>query len=245
MKKTIAILLMLCVCIGLCACGNEDECPEDWDRIAEATATLNQFYNCSTEEEYKNILEKSATARDIQTLVEDAAFRSEIALSTSVRHVIFIGTYKGYDLFMSVQDYVYTEEYLAQMQAELSDVTYYPEGVTPTRSFALVGFNPIMPLKYEDGRYVISVDTNLLNKLSEVYPDCECNAGQIPVQGDILCDTCSGTGHIETEPEPGSLGTTLGYKAYLVCADCMGWGAKDTAYENCAICNGMGYNKAN
>lgn len=240
---------MLCLCIGLCACGNEDaeqiECPEGWDRIAEATATINQLYSCSTEEEFKNILEKSTTARDIQPLVEDAAFRSGFVLSTSVRHVNFIGTYKGYDLFMVALHSVYTEEHLAQ--AESSGVSYYPEGETPTPAVAVsaAGSSQIMPLKYEDGRYVISVDINLRNKLSKDYPDCECDAGQIWVQGDILCDTCSGTGHIETEPEPGSLGTVPGYKAYLTCGDCAGWGAKDIEYENCAICNGEGYNKAN
>ena len=59
MKKTIAILLMLCLCIGLCACGNgssaQIEYPEGWDRIAEATATLNAYYACETEDEFKTV----------------------------------------------------------------------------------------------------------------------------------------------------------------------------------------------
>ena len=245
MKKTIVLLLVLCLCIGLCACGKEGsaqtEQPEGWDRIAEATKTLNIYYNSHTEEEFKNILEKAASTGDIRARVENDAIAAQHIRSTSVRNIQYVGAYKEYDLFMVGVNYVYTEEYLGAI--DTTTVSYYPEGETPTPAVSLVTINTVTPLKYEDGCYVVPADINLYDKLSQDYPDCECDAGQVLTSGDVACDTCLGTGHVETEPEAGSVGAALGHKAYITCRDCDGWGTKNKVYTDCTVCGGKGYIK--
>lgn len=206
MKKMLAILLVVCLSIGLCACGSKDTKttnsdakttqPKDWDTIAEATATLNQYLACETEENFRAVCHSSYSNNDIKMMAkyqeEYLASWPEDISKKFVRKVKQIDTYKGNDVFF------YTEGY------ETTDGYRTPADPLPTSKVALnmqisSQTYSIIVLAIENGRYVLAnVPTNEWKKYLEDFSFCTCDLGTVLIPGDP-CKSCDGVGYLAEE----------------------------------------------
>ena len=229
MKKTLAILLVLCLFIGLCACGKKDsaqtEYPENWDRIAEATATLNQYYACETEEEFKAVMHSSISDSDLK-MVMDAwlGFRETWSMDTVgiseqyVRKIKYIESYKGYDVFMVADGFV-------SKTGERTPDDPLPTPNAPDLNGQLYMATPVvstghlLALAFENGRYVIAnISDNDWQKYCAKFSVCTCDLGVVVIPGDP-CKSCGGAGFMTEQPS-----TDVENEENDICATCGGEG---------------------
>lgn len=238
MKKTLALILMLCLCFSLCACGDGDsvlQYPEGWDRIAEATATLNRYYACETEEEFRAVMH-SSVSNDTLKMVMDSwlSFRETWSMDTVgiseqyVRKIQYIETHKGCDIFLVLDGYV------------LTDGTKTPDDPLPEIKPNLYSVSVsavsghIMALTIENGQYVIAnTDGNSWQRYYESIIPCTCDIGVVVIPGDP-CKGCNGKGFLVEQPDADGENESSG-----TCTTCGGNGwvtnensAEDTSDEN-------------
>ncbi len=227
MRKSLAFIMTLILCIGLCACGNEDaahtEYPKDWDRIAEATKTLNRYYACETEDEFRAVIHSSVSDSNFKMIMDNMlSFRQAwvgidngIIAEQYVRKIKFIETYKGCDVFVVSDGYESTGGYRT------------PDDPTPEKKAPVVGsviFSSmnwtVCALAYENGQYVLanSFGNDWMSYYASITP-CTCDLGIVVVPGDP-CKSCNGEGHVgeQSSDETHNIVT-----------------------NNCATCNGSGY----
>lgn len=230
MKKLITLLLALCLCVGLCACKKEDtaqeKLPDDWNRIAEATATLNQYYACRTEEDFKAVLHSSFSASERKTIMESwlsyyenwniNATPEQYVSEQYVRKIKYIETYKGCDIFLVSDGYATNDGYRT------------PDEPVPAVIPSSMAVQPTMmpghlvALTVESGRYVIAnIPTNELLAFAERISICSCDLGAVVVPGDP-CKGCSGTGRMTAQPDTDTKTESNG-----TCATCGGTGRLD------------------
>lgn len=255
MKKTIAILLLLCLCIGLCACGDQ----KNWDPIAEATATLNELYNCKTEEDLKKVMHKETSKEDLYVMLQEISRLQHYAESISVKEVKHLETVNGYNVFLFELAYDATQMPMisvplvgtmgwgsASIHSEESGISPIPEPLTD---------NGMCYLTEEDGRYVIALRyalasmyvTDLLNEEFS-YIDCDnCSMGKREEPGTIDCENCNQGWVLDTEHDAANCEDCQYYSEsgtevyrWLECDECRGFGTVDTVFVDCEECNGMG-----
>ena len=210
MKKTIAILLALCLCIGLCACGKEDsaqiEYPEGWDHIAEATKLCQQLVACQKIEDVQHIAQTGISEQNLSAFV----LNSPEIQSIEIQKIVFVESHQGCDTFI-LRAKGHTEESLAK-----PDSPY----------FLGVLFDVKLALVIENGQYVIAA-TDLSKRMNQ-YEICTfCNLGQAPVYGGP-CTTCNGIGQILNE------------NSFEYCTDCDGGGSVLVGFDTCKACDGKG-----
>lgn len=227
MKKTLAWILALCLCLGLCACGGKKatqaEYPEDWDRIAEATATLNQYYACQTEEEFRAVLHSDVPDSMLQMIMDnwrnfhESWNMDNVGISEQyVRKIKYIETYKGSDLFIVSDGYVMKDgsrtpdEPLPELKGQMHISPVMRQG-----SFVL--------LTMENGRYVLAnADQNELQSYVTKFAPCSCDLGTVVVPGDP-CKGCNGEGFLTEQPDANAENEDDG-----VCETCGGYGWIET-----------------
>ena len=197
MKRILALILALTLCATLAACGGSaggalPNTPDNWDRLAEATATMNSYYNCTTIEEMKQIMEKGTS----QQYLEDwyAAYGEYAAMGgepvvTQVRSIRFVETYKGMDVFLvTAYTLMEGEEF---PEEELPQVGDSADGQLHPMMMMLGYGGQMVGMVIQDGRYVISSDYRTLRH----YEVCmSCSDGLTVQEGTTPCVSCDGTG---------------------------------------------------
>ena len=206
----LAILLVLCWCIGLCACGNgtsvQIEYPEGWDRIAEATKLCEQLVACRKIEDVQCIAQTGVSEKNLSAYV----FNDPEIQSIEIQKIAFVESYKGCDTFI-LKATGHTEESLAN-----PDSPY----------FLGVAFEIKLALAIENGQYVIAARD--LSKRMNRYEICSfCILGEAPVYGEP-CATCNGMGQM------------LNQNSFEHCTDCDGTGNVFVGFDTCKACDGKG-----
>ena len=213
MKRFFALILALTLCATLAACGGSasgalPNTPDNWDRIAEATETMNFYYNCSTIEEVKQIMEKGTSQRYLEDWY--AAYSEYVASSsepwiTQVRQIRFIETYKGMDVFLVTADSVLEGEEFPEV--ELPQAGDSADGHFSPAMMQVVYVGQIVGMVIQDGRYVISSDYMSLNRH---YESCtSCNVGITIQEGTTPCVSCDGTGQAPECTTCGGMGVLV------------------------------------
>ena len=236
MKKMLAILLVSCLCIGLSACGGkktQTAHAKDWDPIAEATATLNQFLACETEEDFRAVYHSSYSDSDIKTLVEyqneDRASWDEDISKKFVRKIKKIDTYKDGDVFFYAEGYETKDGYR-------TPVNPLPESKVIFTAEMLSHSYSIIVLTIENGRYVLAnVPTDEWQEYIKDLSFCTCDLGTVLIPGDP-CKSCGGAGYLAEESNDDSkdeLSIPNDNFVYTACLTCNGDGVLDDE----TICN--------
>ena len=262
MKRLLSAILLCCLCIGLGACEKKAsaqiEYPAGWDRIAEATATLNQYYACETEEEYREVVHSSISDSDLKLMMDYwAEYRETWSMNDPaisemyVRKIKYFDTHNGCDVFLVADGYVF------------ADGERTPDDPLPPQkdslAVAFVASGSLITLDYENGRYVIA---NTSGKewqgYTEQFTFCTCDMGVVVVPGDP-CKGCDGKGYLSEQKE-NDVCATCGGKGWAVseneiracpdcnivsaigggkpCAACDGTGLENYSYGDCPDCGG-------
>ncbi|MBO5049969.1 MAG: hypothetical protein J6C41_06040 [Oscillospiraceae bacterium] len=223
MKKTFAWILALVLCLSLCACGGKKttqaESPDDWDRIAEATATLNKYYACQTEEEFREVLHSGISDSTLKMIMDNwRNFRESwnmdnVGISEQyVRKIKYIETYKGNDLFIVSNGYVMKD-------GSRTPDEPLPEIKGPLQISPVMQQGSFILLTIENGRYVIAnADQNELQSYVRKFVPCSCDLGTVVVPGDP-CKGCNGEGYLTEQPDADAENEDGG-----VCETCGGYG---------------------
>lgn len=197
MKRFLALILALTLCLSLAACGagngTASNTPDGWDRLAEATKTINSYYNCSSIEEMAQIMDKDVSQKYLETwfqyFQEFDTYYSE-PVYTYVRTIRFVETYKGMDVFYVTANAVAEGEEIPEQDmpqvGESADGHNYPTMMQVQYVGQLIG------LVIEDGRYVVSSNDAALYRRYEVCTNC--SEGMIIQQGTTPCANCDATG---------------------------------------------------
>jgi len=237
MKKILAFIITLILCIGLCACGKEDATqtgyPEGWDRIAEATKTLNRYYACETEEEYRAVFHSSVSQSNLKMVMDSMnEFRlmqeqSMGAYEQYVRKIKFVETHNGCDVFI-VSDGFETSDGIRTPDQPLPEMKAPNYGMVSISGMAW----SMVALVAENGQYVLpyAPETDWASYYATIV-QCTCDLGTVVVPGDP-CKSCNGEGcqtSADSENENSNICTTCGGSGHVVqsgdsdlkpCPDC-------------------------
>ena len=251
MKKMVVTLLAFCMCIGLCACGDKNTQtvdPKDWDPVAEATATLNQYLACETEEDLRAVYHSSYSDSDIKMIAEywneERASWGEDISKQYVRKIKQIDTYKDGDVFFYAEGFETKDGYRTPVDPLPATKLLFTTAI-PSQSYS------IMVLTIENGRYVIA---NVPNDEWQAYMAdfsfCTCDLGTVLIPGDP-CKGCDGAGYLaEQSNNDFENGFVIGNNHLInvfeqdPCPDCDGTGLENYTYGDCPDCGGKGYNKS-
>ena len=213
MKRLLALILALTLCATLAACGGSaggalPNTPDNWDRLAEATETMNIYYNCSTIEEMKQIMEKGTSQQYLEDWYAD--YSEYVAMGgepgvTQVRTIRFVETYKGKDVFLVTAYTVMEGEEFPEV--ELPQVGDSADGHFGLGIVQVAYVGQIVGMVIQDGRYVISSDYMTLGRR---YESCmSCSDGLTVQEGTTPCVSCEGTGQAPECTTCGGLGVLL------------------------------------
>ena len=182
MKKMMAVLLTMALCLSLLACGKKAETAEAtqiWDREAEAAAFLEVMANAQTMEEMDYVMHSSVSVENRERLLEEQKAWIEAAKieHISIKKVSYVETYDQWDIF-----YCYREV----------DAYTDPESSEPV-ALGVCFVNLVI----ENGHYVYPGITQENQHIFSRYVACmECDAGMV---GENACTECGGKGYFINE----------------------------------------------
>lgn len=264
MKKTIAVFLLLCLCVGLCACGNDavNQKPENWDPIAKATATITELLNCTTEDHIKAVMQKGATAEDVFKEFNVIDHWRLNRVNMKIREIKYVETIGGCDRFIVAFDYedlhtsrIHTELPVTPDETDRQKALDHPAKGGEPGPYDSCHDDYEYLLTVENGRYVVVPESSAIEIWEQgKYWDCRyCSAGKFETAGAVDCVNCvlGWVQDAELDALHKARGDCMGCKFaadggyeltfWWSCTVCDGFGTMDTIYKDCPWCGGIGY----